>query len=398
MKAIVAGVTEIGGYRIIEFIGGGGMGNVYKVLHLRTQQVAAMKVLHHPEMAERFRNEAYIQSSVHHPNIAQLYAFLEPESIPCIVMELVEGECLDAYMKRRGRLSAGEVERVALQIAQALAYLHQQGITHRDIKPQNFKIRPDGRIVMLDFGIAKNRYSPKLTQNGFIVGTTEYMAPEALQQKPEQKSDVWSFGVLLYEMSTGYLPFEQPNQAALRSKILDGQYTSPALLVPTISPTLLQAIEMCLQPQPGKRASAETITGILSRQSQAQGKKSALINRKPGIKTIIGIAAVCMVFILLVIVAHHSPSPEAGNDTTGDTLGPVTTERHVRITTPSIEQARLILPDGSSRALPCELSGRPGENITFTIQAAGYHDRHVEFEINDRRSSYEYNLEKKTND
>ncbi|MBK8519500.1 MAG: serine/threonine protein kinase [Chitinophagaceae bacterium] len=173
---------EIGGYRLIEKIGSGGMGDVYKAFNAVLNRTAAIKILHQKNMGERFKNEAYIQSSVSHPNIARLYEYLVTGDTACIIMEYVEGDSLDVYLHRRGKLSNEETENIVKQIAAALAHLHNRDILHRDIKPQNFKVQPNGTVTMLDFGIAKNKYTPKLTQQGYLVGTTEYMAPEQFQQ------------------------------------------------------------------------------------------------------------------------------------------------------------------------------------------------------------------------
>src|SRR5690606_8263394 len=137
----------------------------------------------------RFKNEAYIQSSINHPNIAMLYEYAKCNNKLCIVMEFVEGETLSDILYRKGKLSNSETENILRQIVSALAYLHKKEIIHRDIKPQNFKITADGTVKMLDFGIAKHKYSPKLTQLGFVVGTIEYLAPEQFEQKEEMKSD-----------------------------------------------------------------------------------------------------------------------------------------------------------------------------------------------------------------
>ena len=154
---------EIGGYRLIEKIGSGGMGDVYKAFNAALNRTAAIKILHQKNMGERFKNEAYIQSSVTHPNIARLYEYLVTGETACIIMEYVEGDSLDVYLHRKGKLSSEETEHIIKQIAAALAYLHSRDILHRDIKPQNFKVQSNGTITMLDFGIAKNKYTPKLT-------------------------------------------------------------------------------------------------------------------------------------------------------------------------------------------------------------------------------------------
>ena len=141
MKYDNAHIKEIAGYHLAERIGSGGMGDVYKAYNQTLNRTAAVKILHQKDMAERFRNEAYIQSSVSHPNIACLYEYLVAGDTPCIIMEYVEGESLDTYLRKKGKLSNDETENILGQIASAIAYLHSKEILHRDIKPQNFKIQ-----------------------------------------------------------------------------------------------------------------------------------------------------------------------------------------------------------------------------------------------------------------
>ncbi|MEJ7589472.1 MAG: serine/threonine-protein kinase, partial [Ferruginibacter sp.] len=225
MGSVFGQFTEVAGYRLGERIGSGGMGEVYKAYNSTLNRMAAVKILYQPGMVERFQNEAYIQSSITHPNIARLYEFTKCGDNQCIVMEFVEGESLDNLLRRKKQLSSEETEDIIGQVVSALAYLHKNEIIHRDIKPQNFRIQPDRTVKMLDFGIAKHKFSPKLTQLGFIVGTSEYMAPEQFQQEPEQKSDVWALGVMTYELITGYMPFEASNPSSLQFKINKGSYT-----------------------------------------------------------------------------------------------------------------------------------------------------------------------------
>ncbi|MBD0352834.1 MAG: serine/threonine protein kinase, partial [Flavisolibacter sp.] len=256
--------AELAGYRITEPIGAGGMGEVYKAYNPKLNRLAAVKILHQKELAERFKNEAYIQSSVCHPNIARLYEFAYFEGSPCIIMEYVEGHSLDAYIRQKGRLSNEEAEGILRQIASALRHLHKQDIIHRDIKPQNFRIQPDGTVKMLDFGIAKNKYTPRLTQLGFVVGTMEYMAPEQFLEQVRIESDIWSLGVLAYEMVTGYLPFEATNPITLRSKIVKASFTHPRVLVPHISKELCIIIDKSLQVHPENRIPAERMEALLN--------------------------------------------------------------------------------------------------------------------------------------
>jgi eukaryotic-like serine/threonine-protein kinase len=403
MKLIQPGITELAGYRITDMIGSGGMGNVYKAWHQGLQREAAIKILHQHSMADRFRNEAYIQSSVSHPNIARLYEYLPMEQLPCIIMEYVHGETLDTFLLRQGKLSNLQTSSIIAQIAAALAHLHAMDIVHRDIKPSNFKIQPDGTVKMLDFGIAKNKYTPKLTQLGFVVGTTEYMAPEQFHQQPEKKSDTWSLGVLAYELLTGYLPFDAHNPVTLRSKILKGEYTKPAVLVPGISSELQWLVQKCICVQTAGRMSAAGVVQLLAKHHSEPAAKTAalrfawppLFSRRP-----FAVAAVVLVsFFIILSFANSSSSYEglADKDSVDANLPDSDingNERKVKINTPSIDNAKIVFPNGESKTLPCEIRGRQGENIEFTIRASGYADKKVQVEINDRRSAYEYNLEK----
>lgn len=395
-------ITEIAGYRLTTRLGSGGMGDVYKAYNAALNRTAAVKILHQKEMGDRFRNEAYIQSSVSHPNIARLYEYLVTGETACIIMEFVDGDPLDVYLHRKGKLSSDEAGNIIKQIAAALAYLHSKDILHRDIKPQNFKVQSNGTVTMLDFGIAKNKYTPKLTQQGYMVGTTEYMAPEQFRQQVEKKSDVWSLGVLAYELVTGHMPFGADNAVAMRFKIEKGEYTKPRVLVPAVSEKLNTVIERCLQVNPSSRISAMGVETMLSDKKEDFARKSKIIS-PPQIKItkrtgLIAGAVVLLIILILVII------PKGGNDKpTGDGLSddkqnteqPSTAEvQKLTIDVPNATNAYIVFPDGNTEKLPYVLSGKEGENFQFTLQAEGYEPRKVEVPITVGRKSYDYNLEK----
>jgi serine/threonine-protein kinase len=213
--------SSIGEYRIIDRLGEGGMGEVYRGVHNKIGRVAAVKILStavsNPEFIERFLNEARIQARLHHPNVAPLFDFLEFQGRPCIIMEFVEGQTLADLIRIRGALHQQEMVAIFRSIVEALDYVHSQGIIHRDIKSTNIKITPAGQVKLLDFGIAKSGNSPALTVTGGFVGTLQYISPEQFTGgNADARSDIWAAGVLLYEMSTGRLPFEA-NSVGCRS-------------------------------------------------------------------------------------------------------------------------------------------------------------------------------------
>jgi len=387
-------IKEIAGYHLTERIGSGGMGDVYKAYNNDLQRMAAVKILHQKNMSDRFRNEAYIQSSISHPNIACLYEFIISNDTPCIIMEYVEGESLDNYLHRKGKLSNEETESIIQQVASALAYLHHKDIVHRDVKPQNFKIQTGGKVTMLDFGIAKSKYTPKLTQQGFVVGTTEYMAPEQFQQQVEKKSDIWSLGILAYELITGYLPFEANNPVTLRSKIEKGSFTNPKIMVPQVSEKLNTIIEKSLRLNPASRISAGEIEHLLSNKQQHPytGRyKQGLFKFELKRKNLLITAGVLLLILVVIFIVRQ---PDNKNEK------PAVTEiehkglQKLIIAVPNAPNAHIVFPDGSTKKLPFEISGDEGDYFKFTLEAEGYISREIEVPITNRRKSYEYNLEK----
>lgn len=410
-------IKEVAGYHLAECIGSGGMGDVYKAYNSFLNRFAAVKILYQKEFAERFKNEAYIQSSVSHPNIARLYEYAAYGDKPCIVMEYVEGESLDALIRRKGKLSNEESENIIRQIILALAYLHKNGIMHRDIKPQNFKIQFDGTVKMLDFGIAKNKYTPKLTQVGFVVGTMEYLAPEQFDQKPELKSDVWATGVLLYELLTGYMPFDASNPITLRSKITKGSFTNPKILIPDISEKLLSLIDKTLRVHVANRITAEEMENIIGRKKQ-QTNSTPVPLFQPSFKKWLlpGIAGFVILFFFAMLMFNNMPEKnekKTGNeDSTAKPLPAIDknvlsedsvvtpqplNDKKITISALNVDNAIVIFPDGSTKPLPYEIHGKDGDFFQFTIHADGYVDRKEEVQITPHRISYPYNLEKINN-
>ena len=252
---------RLGPYEILGRIGAGGMGEVYRARDARLDRSVAIKVLpdavaHDAERLARFDREARTLAALNHTNIAQVYG-LEGGAL---AMEFVEGEDLSAHIAR-GPIPLGEALDLAGQVANALDAAHEMGIVHRDLKPSNIRVREDGVVKVLDFGLAKalapptvmtdapTVTSPAMTERGTILGTAAYMAPEQARGKiVDKRADIWAFGVLLYEMTTGRRPFEGESVSeSLASVLKSDPDWAP------VPPALQRLLRSCLEKDPKKR-------------------------------------------------------------------------------------------------------------------------------------------------
>jgi serine/threonine-protein kinase len=262
--------TRFGPYEIVEKIGAGGMGEVYRATDTVLKRDVAVKVLpasfaNDKERLTRFQREAEVLASLNHSNIAQIYGLEKAGDSTVIVMELVDGPTL-AERIAQGPLPPDEALAIARQVADALEAAHERQVVHRDLKPANVKLRPDGTIKILDFGIAKTveaqaisggrspaMATPAVTETGIILGTAAYMSPEQARGKTvDQRTDIWAFGCLLFEMLTGQPAFAGEDVMLTLARVLDRD-TDMSSMPGTISPAVRHTIKLCLEKDPRKR-------------------------------------------------------------------------------------------------------------------------------------------------
>src|SRR5260221_8867195 len=264
--------SRLGPYEVLSPLGAGGMGEVYKAKDTRLERTVAVKVLpqhlsENSDVRQRFEREAKTISSLSHPHICALYDVGNQDGVEYLVMEYLEGETL-ADRLGRGALPSEQVLRFGIEIADALDKAHRQGIVHRDLKPGNVMLTKSG-VKLLDFGLAKvvapvsstsgfsvlaTQGAPNLTQEGTILGTFQYMAPEQLEgREADVRTDIFAFGAVLYEMATGRKAFSGSSRASLISSIMKEEPAPLSTVQPMTPPALDRIVKTCLAKDPEER-------------------------------------------------------------------------------------------------------------------------------------------------
>jgi eukaryotic-like serine/threonine-protein kinase len=247
-------------YRLTALIGSGGMAAVYRAVDTRLARTVAVKVLH-PEYArdepflQRFQQEAEFAASLGaHPNIVAIYDIGQDDALHYIVMELVEGQDLKEIIRDRAPLDVSEAFSIARQVASALDFAHKRGLIHRDIKPQNIMVTDAGVAKVTDFGIARSLSASQLTRTGMVIGTAHYFAPEQAQGKPAAPaSDIYSLGIVTYEMVTGHLPFDAESPIGVAMQHLHSEPPPPWGYNPALSTRAGAVILRALEKDPERR-------------------------------------------------------------------------------------------------------------------------------------------------
>jgi serine/threonine protein kinase len=270
---VASDIASIGPYRLIAILGKGGMGCVFKAIDTRTEQNFAIKVLH-PKVAEedtarqRFRREWRALQLIDHPRVVEVHDVGEVNTLPYLVMEFLSGSTLQVYRSRFNSLAVHEVLRIAIETTEALLAVHQSGMIHRDLKPDNLWIEsPSLNVKIIDFGLAHlTEEEMKLTRSGTFIGTPSFMAPEqAAGEKVDQRTDFFALGCILYDLITGTRPFDRESIISTLSALANHDPTPPDQLVPEIPKKLSELVMKLLQKSPENRpSSCEEVLRLLN--------------------------------------------------------------------------------------------------------------------------------------
>ncbi|MCK4931729.1 MAG: protein kinase [Candidatus Aminicenantes bacterium] len=289
-EELTTGFTFADRYQIIEELGQGGMGRVYKALDKEVNERIAIKLLR-PEIAadsktiERFRNELKFSRKIGHKNVCRMYDLNKEENTYYITMEYVPGEDLKSFIKRSKQLTPSTIISIGKQVCEGLSEAHRLGVVHRDLKPQNIMIDKEGNARIMDFGIARSLRGKGVTAEGVIIGTPEYMSPEQVEAKDiDERSDIYSLGVVLYEMAAGHVPFEGETALSVAMKHKGELPKNPREFNPQIPGDLCLIVLKCLEKDKDRRyQSADELLNALKRFEESQTDRTQISEWKTSI-------------------------------------------------------------------------------------------------------------------
>jgi tetratricopeptide (TPR) repeat protein/predicted Ser/Thr protein kinase len=322
-----------GRYEILHLLGEGGMGAVYKAKDREVDRLIALKVIRselasHPEVLQRFKQELILARKVTHKNVVRIFDLGEAEGSRFITMEFIEGRDLHAVLRDKGKLPPDEAVAILRQVCRGLAAAHAEGVVHRDLKPHNIMVEENGRVSIMDFGIARSIEQSGLTVGGAMLGTPDYMSPEQAKGVPvDSRSDLFSLGLILYEMLTGKSPYRADTAMATLLKRTHERPVPPVKLVDSIPRRLNDICLKCLEIDPKDRyQKAEEILQALDAAGQGSRTSTTAAGTLPGLGTrpltwkhftAAGAGLVVLVSALLMIQRKYfSPAPAAPSPVT----------------------------------------------------------------------------------
>ncbi|PYU98115.1 MAG: hypothetical protein DMG26_19520, partial [Acidobacteria bacterium] len=310
-QALQPGSVLGGRYEILQLLGEGGMGAVYKARDRELDRVVALKVIR-PELANqqevlrRFKQELILARQVTHKNVIRIFDLGEADGIKFISMDYIEGEDLRSLLRQKGRLSPEEATSIVMQVCQALEAAHAEGVVHRDLKPQNIMLDSSGRATVMDFGIARSMELTGMTQTGALLGTPDYMSPEqAKGQEADARSDVFTLGIIFYELLTGKTPYRADTVLATLLKRTQERARPPVELDPEIPRYLSDVVVRCLEidPQLRYQSASEIISDLGMQRGTRSGLATTLL--KPGVRravfSLAGLGVAAALALLLVV-------------------------------------------------------------------------------------------------